>query len=277
MTGAWQTVQRENVRFVCSKRLLAMANLRHGMTTRQPEGVFNLSFSTGEGKENAGEFRRQCAETLGFSAERLILPEQVHGSGVGIVGIEDGGSGALAPDSAIPDCDALVTATPGLLLGITIADCLPIFLYDPIKRVIGIAHSGWRGTVQEIGVLTLAVMEAEFGARRENCLISIGPGIGCEGYEVCDKVRGAFREADQQLPGVFTFSRPNHWKLDLTLCVREQFLRYGVPMLHIESAPLRTNLHTGLFYSHRLQPNCPRMGAFIGMTDRSEPVSGNLS
>jgi hypothetical protein len=249
----------------CEAQWNAEPRLRQGVTTRGDEVALNLSFTVTDDNERVVANRMQVAQAFGFSFDALVIPQQTHGIGVAVVASESAGRGATALEAGIPETDALVTDVPGLLLGVTIADCLPVFFYDPERPAIGIAHSGWRGAAGGIAERTLETMQAQFGTRPERCRAAIGPGIDGAGYEVCEKVYGAFPAAERTMPGVFVSSRPNHWNLDLTRCVEGQLLRAGVRPERISISPWRTNRDTELFFSHRRQPNCPRMGAFIGL------------
>lgn len=240
--------------------------VRHGITMRgTPEEDFNFSFSVAQDKERVRHHRTELCNSLGTSPDRLIVPAQVHGSGVGRVSEANGGRGALEPETAVPGCDALVTNTPGLLLGITIADCLPVFILDPVRRAVGLAHSGWRGTAGRIAVRTLTAMQESFGTRPAECVVAIGPGIGPDGYEVDTTVHEGFAPEDVNAVGVFAPTRPGHCSLDLFAAVRHQLLSAGVREPAISVAPWRTHRDTGLFFSHRLRPGCPRMMAVLGV------------
>lgn len=171
--------------------------------------------------------------------------------------------------------DGLITATPGLLLGIQTADCLPVILVDARRHVIGVFHAGWRGTVQRIVEKGVGEMHRLFGSNPRDIKAAIGPGIqGCC-YEVGEEVRikfesqfgyGAklFREVKdsdpvrEKYPLLFLTARaPGHGELprkiflDLVEANRRQLLAAGVPAKSIETSPLCTNCHPELLFSYR--------------------------
>ena len=262
----WHIAHTPPPTYVCAKLLAAFSLVRHGVTLRGPtSSPFNLSFSVTDDRDTVRSNRARACALFGFDIGDLVVPEQVHGVDVAVVGAEDRSAGALSPSTAIPGCDALVTDTPGLLLGTTVADCLPVFLLDPVRRAIGLAHSGWRGTAGRIAVRALEAMAQAFGTRPEDCLAALGPCIGLEGYEVDARVYAAFAASDACAPGVFAPTRPGHWSLDLMAAVAWQLRACGVPKAQISLAPWRTHQDTDLFFSHRLEPGCPRMGAFLGI------------
>jgi YfiH family protein len=244
-----------------SGALDALGFVRHGVTvggSTCPD--LNLSYATAADPESVGATRSLACRGLGFDPSRLVMPNQVHGADV-LVATE-----ASPPAGATPSVDALVTSAPGALLGITVADCLPILIVDTAHRAVGLAHSGWRGTAAGVALRTLETMRKAFGTEAEECVVAIGPGIGPEGYEVDAPVYEAFPAVLRQAPGVFAPTRPGHFALDLIAAVREQLLTSGVQEPRIDIAPWRTNRDRGLFFSHRLAPGCPRMGAFLGLT-----------
>lgn len=263
---SWRPTHTPNTAYVHAGSLTQFPFVRHGVTLRGEETApFNLSFTVTDDWESVRVNRGRVCALFGFTVDDLVVPAQVHGANVAVVDAQNRAAGALSPETAIPDCDSLVTATPGLLLGITVADCLPVFILDPVHRAIGLAHSGWRGTAGCIAVRTLETMAQAFGTRVQDCLVALGPSIGPEGYEVDTKVYEAFPPADAEAPGVFTSTRPGHWSLDLIAAVTHQLREIGVPEDRLDISPWRTHRDTGLFFSHRLHPGCPRMGAFLGL------------
>ncbi len=251
----------------CAEAFTVLNWLRHGFTLRDETlDGFNLSFTTSLDAEQVRANRRAVCVRLGFSPDGLTLPAMPHSANVIRVGPGERGRGGMDHTTALKGCDALITDTPGLLLGITAADCLSVYLADPVHRAIGLAHSGWRGTAGRIVPQTLAAMTAAFGTLPQDCLAAIGPGISGEGYEVDAPVYNAFSPEDTEASGVFTPTRPDHWLLDLTAAVRHQLLAAGVPSTSITVSPWRTDLDTVLFHSHRLHPGCPRMGACLGLS-----------
>jgi YfiH family protein len=186
--------------------------------------------------------------------------------------------------------DGLVTSTPGLLLGIQTADCLPIMLVDPKYRAVGVFHAGWRGTLKRIVEKGVGEMRRHFGSRPRDLKAAIGPGIhGCC-YEVGQEVRDQFEsqfayaeklfrvveESDpvrEKYPMLFLTARaPGHSDLpkkiflDLAEANRQQLLSVGVPAKSIELSPLCTNCRTYLLFSYRAEKGkTGRMMAVVGI------------
>jgi YfiH family protein len=173
--------------------------------------------------------------------------------------------------------DGLITATPGLLLAIQTADCLPVILVDTKRHAIGVFHAGWRGTVKRIVEKGAGEMHRCFGTNPRDLKAAIGPGIqGCC-YEVGEEVRTKFesqfeygaslfreiKESDpvrEKYPLLFLSARapghsdlPRKISLDLVEANRQQLLAAGVPAKNIEASPLCTNCHPELLFSYRAE------------------------
>jgi YfiH family protein len=189
--------------------------------------------------------------------------------------------------------DGLITATPGLLLAIQTADCLPIILVDVRRRVIGVFHAGWRGTVKRIVEKGVGEMHRSFGSRPRDLKAAIGPGIGGCCYEVGEDVRTKFesqfdygaslfrevKESDpvrEKYPLLFMTARaPGHGELppkiflDLVKANRQQLLAAGVAKKNIEVSPLCTQCHPELLFSYRGEKGkTGRMMAVAGVREK---------
>lgn len=252
--------------------LTALPGLAHGMSTRQggvsqpPYQSLNLGLHVGDVPKRVLENRRRVTEALGFTLQDLVLSAQVHGATVARVSEADRGRGALDPAMALPGADALITDCRGLLLGVLVADCLPLLLVDPAGGAIAVAHAGWRGTVADIAGRTVAAMAAAFGTRPERLLAVIGPGISRERFEVGPEVLAAFR-ADFAA-GAEALIEPaaggKGW-VDLPEANRRQLLRAGLDPARIHRDPACSTTDTARFFSHRAEGGrTGRFGAFLG-------------
>jgi YfiH family protein len=188
--------------------------------------------------------------------------------------------------------DGLITGTPGLLLAIQTADCLPVILVDTKLHAVGVFHAGWRGTVSRIVEKGVGEMHRCFGTNPRDIKAAIGPGIGGCCYEVGEEVRIKFesqfeygaslfrevKESDpvrEKYPLLFLTARaPGHSELpkkiflDLVEANRQQLLAAGVPKKNIEASPLCTNCHPELLFSYRAeQGKTGRMMAVAGIRE----------
>src|SRR6202453_200335 len=154
----------------------------------------NMGLTVGDDPERVLENRRRVAAAFGASISDFVYARQVHGTGVHVVGDQDRGRGTLRVDDSIPDTDALVNTTPGVVLAILTADCVPIVLHDPVAGVLACVHSGWRGTVARIAAATVAAME-KLGSRPADIIAGIGPAIPAARYQVGPDVYQAVTQA----------------------------------------------------------------------------------
>ena len=152
----------------------------HCFTTRMggvSTGVLsslNLGNHRGDTPENVAENYRRLGDALGFSPQQLVLTRQIHSKIVRTVTEKDR---AGLDHRDYPECDALITNTPGVGLVIFTADCTPILLHDPVTGAVGAAHAGWRGTALGIAGETVRQMQAQFGCEPANIRAAIGPNI----------------------------------------------------------------------------------------------------
>ena len=183
---------------------LELPGVRHGFFTRQggvSEGVYatlNGGVGSNDAPDAIAENRARMAAALGLGRERLLVPFQVHSPDVATV------SAPWAPAER-PRCDGIVTATPGLALGVTGADCGMILFADAAARVVGAAHAGWKGARDGVVEATVAAMSA-LGARPERIVAALGPCIVQASYEVGPEFVDAFA-ADAEAPRYFVASR----------------------------------------------------------------------
>ena len=171
--------------------------VRHAFTTRAggvSEGIFstlNLSFSRGDEEAAVRENFRRVAEELGVTEDRFVFSDQTHTTNVRAVTEADAGKGLTRPKD-YRDVDALVTDVPRLVLSVFTADCVPVFLVDPVRRAVGLAHSGWRGTAGRITARTLEEMTRRYGTDPADVLCGIAPSICRDCYEISRDVAEVF-------------------------------------------------------------------------------------
>lgn len=157
-------------------------------------GALNFSYSQGDEKANVDENFRLAAAHFGKTLNDIVCSQQTHTTNVRKVTAADKGKGIVC-ERDYADIDGLITNESGIVLATFFADCVPLFIVDPVSHSIGLSHSGWRGTVGKMGSVTLACMAREYGTRAADVHVAIGPSI-CQGcYEVSEDVAFAFAEA----------------------------------------------------------------------------------
>jgi polyphenol oxidase len=256
----------------------AAVTARSGGVSSGPYASLNLSLSVGDDPGCVLANRRRLAAAFGTSPEDFVFARQVHGAGVRVVGTADRGSGAFRLDNAIADADALVTATPGVVLAILTADCVPIALHDPVAGVLACVHAGWRGTVAGVPAAAVAAMRA-LGSRPSDVIAGIGPAIAADRYQVGPDVHQA---VTRTFGPTATFIRPDpsapgHWLLDLWAANRHALRDAGVPAAQIHTTPHPTGpaphpTTPGTFFSDRTARPCGRL-ALVARLQKSMDVT----
>lgn len=243
----------------------------HGFSTRLggvSEGIFssmNVSFTRGDREEAVRENYRRLGAAMGFSCENLVCTDQTHTVNLRVVTEEDRGKGFVRPKD-YTDIDGLVTDVPGLVLAAFYADCVPLYLVDPVRRCIGLSHAGWRGTVGKIGKKTVELMREQYGSRPEDLVAAIGPSICQSCYEVSKDVIEKFQEAfDERFwPELFYEKDGEKYQLNLWRANELGFLEAGVRPERIAAAGVCTCCNPGLLFSHRAsRGRRGNLGAFL--------------
>ena len=239
---------------------------RFGGVSKTPYDSMNLAMHVGDDEAVVVENRRRFLGWLGLDFVRLTTPEQVHDDNIVCVGEAEAGRGRFSYADSIPATDALMTDVPGIPLMLCFADCTPILLFDPVRRVAAIAHGGWKGTVRSIAAKTVRAMAEAFGTRPEDCLAGIGPSIGACCYEVGDDVAGKFREAFPQFADEIVSEHNGVIHLDLWKTNRLQLEEAGLLPNHIDTAVVCTACHARTFFSYRAEgPTTGRIAAVMAI------------
>lgn len=232
------------------------------------EGIFstmNLSFTRGDREEAVRENYRRLAEAAGFSCADLVCSDQTHTTNLRVVTEADRGKGFTRPRD-YTDIDGLVTNVPGLVLATFYADCVPLYLVDPVRRCIGLSHGGWRGTVGRIGEKTVELMRETYGSDPADLYAAIGPSICQDCYEVSEDVIGQFQEsfARNQWQELY-YPKPNgKYQLNLWKAHELTFLEAGIKKDRIAVTDICTCCNPDLLFSHRASHGKRgNLGAFL--------------
>lgn len=240
---------------------------RLGGVSRDHLTSMNLSFSRGDEEENVRENFRRIGEAIGFSCENLVFSDQTHTTNVRVSVEEDRGKGFIKQRD-YNDVDGMVTNVPGLVLSTFYADCVPLFFIDPVKRAIGLSHSGWKGTVGKIGKVTVEKMTAEYGSDPHDILAAIGPSICQDCYEVSEDVIQQFQKNyDPSLWDSLFYKKPNgKYQLNLWKANEAVFLEAGIQKDHICITDICTCCNPDILYSHRAsQGKRGNLAAFLAL------------
>ena len=290
----WAIRRVRGVQVVESHVLGKLAWLAHGFSTRpgggslvQGKPALNLGFTDWDDRERVTANRKKFISAIGARQMPLVTLRQFHSDVIHV---------AAAPEAEAANADALITSSPGLLLGVQTADCVPILLADTKNHVVAAIHAGWRGTLSRIAVKTLGRMRMEFGTRASDVVAALGPAIGGGCYEVGPEVAQAFATqfppAADWFDGPFeqlahgeeplwlpwlTMMPPGHVpppprvQLDLRAANRWQLIDAGVPEKQIGVSDLCTACRTDLLFSYRREGAATgRMMSVIGIRGKKQ-------
>ncbi len=232
---------------ITTANLGALPGVRHGFFTRRggvSGGLYdglNCGFGSDDDATAVAENRRRIEADMQAHHGPLTV-HQVHGTTVAAVA-------GPWPEDGPPRADALVTATPGLAIGVLAADCTPVLLADPAAGVVAAAHAGWKGALAGVTDAALAAM-ADLGAEAGRVHAAVGPCIAQASYEVGAELRDRFLEHDAENAAFFAAgARAAHFQFDLEGYVAARLHAAGVGSL--ECVHRDTYAEDGLFYSYR--------------------------
>jgi hypothetical protein len=215
---------------------------------------------------------RRMAEALDMRIEDMVLSDQTHTTNIRLVTAEDKGKGILRPQD-YKDVDGMITNVPGIVLVTSYADCVPLYFVDPVRRVIGLSHSGWKGTVGHIGQKTVEMMQSEYGSEPSDIIAAIGPSICQSCYEVSEDVAIAFKEAfsKAQAEDMLIDKGNGKYQLDLWKANYYVMTDSGVLPTHIAVTDICTSCRPDLLWSHRkTKGQRGGLSAFLQLTDGGE-------
>ncbi|MDD2897878.1 MAG: peptidoglycan editing factor PgeF [Desulfuromonadaceae bacterium] len=220
---------------------------RHEGVSRPPYNSLNLGMNTQDQQANVEGNRSLLARAFGVSQEALVTPRQVHGCDILVINEpNEDFSHYLTVEG-----DAVITNQPNVIIGVCVADCAPILLYDPVNKVIAVVHAGWKGTAAQVVSKTVAGMQSEFGTKPALLHAAIGPCIQKCCYEVDEPVRKAFAQSDIDWSSCAELKSPGKWQLDLSVANRELLKNAGVPAEAIQISDQCVCCHSEQFFSYR--------------------------
>lgn len=284
--------QKGNISYITFSKLEATGMVKHLFTTREggvSEGEFsslNLSYTRGDDSAHVDENYRRVAKALGCEVADIVCSDQTHTVNIRQVSARDKGKGVVFPKD-YTDVDGLITNEPGIVLATFYADCVPLYIVDTKNCAIGLSHSGWRGTVQKMGEVTLQAMSQVYGTCPEDVRVAIGPSICQSCYEVSEDVAKEFMAAFPNAEQYEREYRSCFAEIDETeqiedkrcLCYRKENGKYqlnlwfanymvfreaGVTQEQIEITDLCTCCNSELLFSHRASHGRRgNLGAFL--------------
>ena len=225
--------------------------------------TMNISTTRGDDPEDVEENQRRIARAIGVKPEDMTFTNQTHTTNVAVVRAEDKGRRFM-------ETDGMITNVPGICLVTFYADCVPLLFLDPVKKVVASSHSGWRGTVNRMGQVTVEKMQKEFGCDPKNILACVGPSICQECYEVSEDVidmfRANFRESEYDR--LFYAKENGKFQLDLWKANELVLTDAGIRPEHMAVTNVCTCCNPELLFSHRASKGKRgNLAAFIALKE----------
>jgi YfiH family protein len=227
------------------------SRMLHAFTTRQG-GMGARS----DGNEYPDDWTA-VASAFGVCRDRVVTVNQVHGEN--IITVDD----LNFRDVRTVHADAMMTAVPGIAIGVETADCVPVLLFDPVKPAVAAVHAGWRSTVKKIVQKAVHRMHEEYRSEPARLIAAIGPAIGPECYEVDEAVMGPVRDAFSFWKEVSAPRGDDRWSLDLAKANKLELLQIGLEEKNIHMLGFCTSCRRDLFYSYRAEGRTGRMLSVI--------------
>lgn len=227
--------------------LAAGFTTRNGGSSRPPYNSLNLGFGSGDQQSQVEANRAVAARSFGLEPHLLLTVKQVHGSEILVI---DQPNPEVSHFQRV-ESDAIITNQRNILLGILVADCFPVILYDHSKHVAAVIHLGWRGTAAGLLERTVMAMREIFDCQAVDISAAIGPGIAAHNYEVDRPVRDLFRQGTGHWQRIATEVRLGHWQLDLQKSIALQLDAAGIDRAAIDTVAECTCCHKETFFSYR--------------------------
>lgn len=260
--------EKDGVPYLSYPMLEQTGLVRHGFSTRLggvSTGVWasmNISTTRGDDPAAIAENRKRIASAIGVDEKKMVYTCQTHTTNVAVVTEEDFGA-------SIPETDGMITNVPGLCLVTFYADCVPLYFLDPVKKVIGLSHSGWRGTVNKMAHATVNRMQEAFGTNPADIIAAVGPSICQDCYEVSEDVISRFREnyREEYWESLYYRKENGKYQLDLWRANEINLLEAGIRREHMAVTNVCTCCNPEVLFSHRITgTDRGNLSAFLALT-----------
>lgn len=240
---------------------------RLGGVSEPPFDTMNFTTARGDNPAHVMENFNRMAAALAVDTDHMVLARQTHTTNIRTVTEADAGKG-IVKERDYQDIDGLITNVPGIMLVTFYADCVPLYILDPVHKAIGLSHSGWQGTVGRMGRETLLKMAQEYHTRPADVIAAIGPSICRDCYEVGREVADAFyRQFGQKAKRLLTANKTaGKYQLDLWEANRIILEEAGVDPKQIHVTDICTRCNPRLLFSHRrMGERRGNLAAFMGL------------
>ncbi len=261
--------ERNGVPYLSFPILEKTGLVRHGFSTRLggvSQGVWasmNLSVTRGDNPQAVAENRRRIASAIGVDERKMVYSSQTHTTNVAAVTEANLGK-------SLPETDGMITNVPGLCLVTFYADCVPLYFVDPVRKAIGLSHSGWRGTVRKMANVTVKRMQEAFGSNPADMIAAVGPSICQDCYEVDIDVIRQFQENYKEEDWESLYYRKENGKYQLNLWKANELnlLEAGIQKRNIAITNVCTCCNPEVMFSHRVMgTDRGNLSAFLALSE----------
>ncbi len=224
------------------KQVIYTFTTRHGGMSTTPYGSNNLAFHVGDDHEDVLQNHLLLAKQMHYNYRDLVHMRQVHSDKIIIVDPE------IHNFENPPECDALITNQPNIPLMVMVADCTPVLFFDPIKKVIAVAHAGRAGAIKGIVPKTITKMCNDFGSKVENIKVVLGPSISACCYEVGEKIAN---EVTADGYGFAVVAKKGSHYLEVNTIIHHQLQQSGIKKEHVEDLDICNACENQTYFSYR--------------------------
>jgi uncharacterized protein, YfiH family len=243
---------------------------RQGGVSMGNYASWNLSPFSGDISENFVQNKEILCQQLGITEEKLIIPFQTHGTEIREIDEDFFRLSPNAKSEFLNAVDAIYTRLHQVCIGVTTADCVPLIFFDPVRKAVAVAHAGWRGTCGRIAEKTVMSMIQKYNCKTTDILVTIGPSISAQVYEIGDEVVGNFEMAGFEMTSIIQ-KRDKKIYLDLWKANQQSLIKIGIPEENIEISGICTfTEHEKFFSARRLGIKSGRMLSGIMLKNKPE-------
>ena len=250
-------ITKNNLELAQFKNLTCFPELFHCVTTRaggvspEPFSSLNLGNNTGDSEAHVQSNYELLSRALGFDLQTVVSSHQVHGTEIAVINKAPARTRPFPAAHVLDGYDGFITAVPNIPLLVRVADCVPVILYEPDRKVLAVIHAGWKGTAGGIAAKAAGLMAHHYQCDMKKILAGIGPSIGPCCYEVRQDVAECFQRTVGNKRFLMPEADENLFSLDLQEANRMQLIESGLAPDHIELSWLCTACNSNLFFSHR--------------------------
>ncbi|KAF2955539.1 peptidoglycan editing factor PgeF [Marinitoga sp. 38H-ov] len=263
--GNFNLSKKEDLMYLTIPTFEKFNYLFHLFTTRIPNN-FDLGTNTKTPLEKIYRNYEHLAKVFNLNIHDFVLSNQIHEDNVLVID-ESYKSSNFLFNRTVKNADALITNKKNIVLITLYADCTPIYFFDPNKKVIGLAHSGWKGTIKKIAEKTVKKIMNIYNSNPEDILVALGPSIGPNSFEVREDVKKIFEYTFPNNLDIIKKKNDKKYLINIWKAIEYTLVNAGIKKENILNSNIDTYTNTDLFFSYRKEKKTGRMAAIMGLID----------